>query len=82
MRLPPVLCLTVALAACGTLPDIPEPYKAVEARAGYPDFVPITQITGGQAEIEARARQTEDTVAARVSGLRARAARLRSTELE
>lgn len=82
MRLVPAFFAAALLSACGALPDIPEPDKPFAGNAGYPDFVPLTQITGGQAEAEAAAQQTEDSVAARVSGLRARAARLRSATVE
>lgn len=74
------LILALTLAACSTLPDIAEPPQPPGAEAKYPAFVPIGRVVMDQAEAEAAATQTEEALAARLSGLRARAARLRSTE--
>lgn len=82
MRQIPALVFTIMLAACGTLPDIPEPQQALDSQAEYPTFVQISDVVAEQAAAEEAALETEETIATRVAGLRARAARLRAVEVE
>ena len=79
MRNLPPLLLIAAFAGCTNLPDIPEPPGSVSA--DYPPLVPLDQLPTDTAAVDAEALRTEQEIAARVASLRARAARLRSAEV-
>jgi outer membrane murein-binding lipoprotein Lpp len=71
-----VVCGCCWLAGCSPFPDVPEPTSDVAEASDYPDFVPIDQISYDP-KVDEAALETEETLEARVAGLKARAARLR-----
>ncbi len=77
----PLVC-SVLLVACGPLPDLEDTRAGATANIAYSDFVPIDQVVLEQRDAEQRANETEEALEARVAGLRARAARLRATQVE
>lgn len=82
MRARILLPMTVFIAACGTLPDVPLPRGGLDRQADYPTFVPLENISFERIEAQERNAETEERLEARVAGLRARADRLRATEVE
>ena len=83
MRSAALLFLCALLTACSTLPDIPEPETAVPATDTYPTFVPIAEVallTSDDAD--SKNLETEEALAARIAGLKARAGRLRRAQVE
>ena len=72
----------ILTAACGPLPDVPEPKFSVSESGDYPQFVQLDRIASTAAQDVVRALETEEAVTARMVALRARAARLRATSIE
>lgn len=82
MRARTILPVTALLAACSTLPDLPLPKDGLDKDATYPGFVPLERVTMEDAAAQERNAETEEALEARVAGLRARAARLRTAQTE
>lgn len=77
MRFYAIFIIMALPAACTTLPDIPEPLPSQRGDGEYQPLVPLGEIARGAEEQDESALQSEEIVAARVAGLRARANRLR-----
>lgn len=82
MRARILLPMTALVAACGTLPDVPLPRGGLDRDAAYPSFVPLENVAFERIEAQERNAETEELLEARVAGLRARADRLRTAEVE
>lgn len=70
--------LFALLAGCAQLPDVAPPKD--QGDIDYPPLVPLNTLDVGTEDKEAQALETEQSVANRVAGLQARAARLRAVE--
>ncbi len=76
LRLAPNLCLCAALAACAPgLPDTRETISAAARNAPYPNLEPLDQLLA-RANAGSSIEDDTDALAARVAGLKARAAAL------
>lgn len=71
-----------AIACCTQLPDIAEPVQTGAEDPGYPALVNLSTLELTADAADARAQGLEQTVAARVSRLKARAAALRGVEFD
>jgi hypothetical protein len=81
MRGPALVIGLLGLAGCVSLPDVPPPVAAQDGDPGYPALIPLDDLEFDAAREDAEALRTEQTVAARVASLQARAARLRSMDI-
>lgn len=82
MRAAFLVPLVIGLAACGALPDVPQATNVTAVSNDYPDFVPIQSVVLAKRESEQKNLETEEELEARLAGLRARAARLRTVSVE
>lgn len=80
MRTFVLLVAITALVGCTELPDVDPPVD--NGDVDYPDLVPLGSLARDQEAIDTQAIDTEQSVASRVAGLRARAARLRTFQFE
>lgn len=70
--------IVLAFAGCTQLPDVAEPSAFQGGGDDYPALIPLDNILAENDAAQEAALRTEQDVAARVSTLRARAARLRN----
>lgn len=80
-RFAPIVAACVLLGACTQFPDLDARLDSAAAKADYPALVPVEPLLAGteQAQITP---QTHTDLTARISALRARAARLRGTVID
>lgn len=80
-RLLASLIAAAALSACSQFPELDDSLGAEARSARYPDLVPVETLRAGLSEPRIT-DQTTASLEARVTNLRARAARLRGTVLD
>ena len=73
-----LLVLLGGVAACTTLPEVPEPGQGFDDDVDFPDFLPMRDVDLDGREAAERNAETKTQLEARVAGLKARAAKLRS----
>ncbi|WP_300058373.1 hypothetical protein [uncultured Roseobacter sp.] len=81
MRLAALCFLLITAAACVQFPEIDDATDEVARDADYPDLVPLDTIPASSVDAQTEREDTQATLEARVSGLQARAARLRGSVL-
>lgn len=83
MRICPLLAMLVlpVLAGCSQFPDLDDAVSPGARDAAYPALIPVERIRARVPEARL-APEAEDTMTARVSALRLRAARLRGAVID
>jgi hypothetical protein len=72
----------LVLTGCATLPDVPGPRVDLPEGSEFPEFLPLEDVIFERTEATQRDAEAEAELEARVTALRARAARLRAQQIE
>ena len=81
MRRLPFVTLLLALAACSDFPDLDAEISPEARAAGYPDLVPLAEVTDRRKKARTTAEDGE-RLAARAAALKARARLLRGVRID
>ncbi|MEO9653032.1 MAG: hypothetical protein ABJ360_27225 [Roseobacter sp.] len=81
MRFAAGLLLIAITTGCNSLFQLPESKGISNPDAEYPSFVPLSDVNLEEIDTLSAAQETEEELARRAASLRARASRLKSTQI-